>query len=464
MTVPPDTPLRLSVKTLHEARTPCVPAYDRRPEATIAHLGFGAFARAHLAVFADDLCRQGRPSLVRGVSLHSHRVADRLARQDFLYTVAEREPQTGVSLRVVGSVSSVTSGPAAALHAVSAPTTKLVTLTITEKGYDLHEGDLAHPHQPDSVLGVLALALARCREAGSDPPIIASLDNVMENGSVLRSRVGEIASHLDPTLPAWLADEVKFPNSVVDRMVPAPTERDMGDIGARLGLADLAGVSTEQHRSWVMSAADGMPALGEAGVQLVTDTGPFERRKLWLLNGPHSALAYCGILAGCTTIAEATEHGTVSTFVRKLVDDILRVARLPVAVQAESFALDALRRFQNPNLDHTCAKVAADGSRKLPQRFGSIVSARSEAGHDTDRFAVVVALWIALASKLEIQGSVLPSVEDPAGPRLHGATRDLGELARLFLEDRFDEHFVTGVTRALVRLPAEGMRLVEELA
>jgi fructuronate reductase len=458
-------PSRLSARTMQQAQTSCLPDYDRSPTATITHLGFGAFARAHLGVYADDLCHRGWPSFVRGVSLHSDDVVDQLAPQDCLYTVAEREPQTEPALSIIGSISSIASGPAAALDAVNAPGTRLVTLTITEKGYDLDEADVLRPDRPRSALGILALALSRYRDRGSVPPIIASLDNVMDNGNVLRSRVSEIASHLDGTLPDWINETVRFPNSVVDRMVPAITDPDLKDISTRLGLVDRAAVTTEQHRSWVMSNVDGLLPLGEVGVELVADIGPYERRKLWLLNGPHSAFAYCGILAGCLTIAEATDQRRVATFVRKLVDDILLVAGLPASVQAEHFAADALRRFQNPNLGHTCAKVAADGSHKLPQRFRKVVKARLDAGLDTARFALVVALWAAVASNLEIQGSVLPTIEDPVSTLLRRAAEahDPSHLARVALEDAFDERFTGAVAQALARLPREGMRLVEEL-
>jgi fructuronate reductase len=443
-----------------------VPSYDRAEFATVAHLGVGAFARAHLAVYADDLSRRGLPTLIRGVSMHNHRVEETLVPQDCLYTVAERETETELPLRVIGSITTVGTGPRAALDAISAPSTRLVTLTITEKGYDLETGDLEHPDRPNSALGVLALALARCQESGAAPPVIASLDNVLDNGTVLRSQVAAIAGRLDPTLPEWIANEVRFPNSVVDRMVPATAARDIADISTCLGLVDLAAVTTEHHRSWIMAAEEGLPPLADVGVELVGDTAPFERRKLCLLNGPHSALAYCGIMAGCTTIAEATDHVTVSAFVHRLVDDVLEVVRLPVALQADAFARDSLHRFGNQTLDHTCIKVAADGSRKLPQRFASIVTARNEARLDWARFAAVAAAWIAAAAGLGVRGTALPDIDDPAGPELRAvaARRDLDHLAEVALGAHFEPSFVAGVARSLERLLREGMDLIEELA
>ena len=156
-----------------------------------------------------------------------------------------------------------------------------------------------------SAPALIALALARRRRAGLDAPIFASLDNLLDNGNVLRSRVVAVAGRIDPSLAEWIAGDVRFPNSVVDRMVPAPTEQDAEDISSQLGLLDRAAVSAERHRSWVMRYVDGVSPLAEVGVELVDDVAPFERRKLWLLNGPHSAVAYGGLLAGFDTIAHA---------------------------------------------------------------------------------------------------------------------------------------------------------------
>jgi len=463
MTATTETQARLSARTLGFARAPSVPTYDRTISASIAHVGLGAFVRAHLAVYADDLSRLGRSALIRATSLHSHAVADQLTPQDCLYAVAEREPGADPPPRVIGSITSASTGPAAALDALGAPSTRLVTLTITEKGYDLTEEDLERPEHSPSALAVVTRALARCCDSGQMPPMIASLDNVMDNGVLLRSRVSEIAERLNPSLPRWIEEAVRFPSSVVDRMVPATTEQDIEDVSDQLGLVDLGAVTTERHRSWVMTEEAPLLPLSEVGVDIVEDIVPFEQRKLWLLNGPHSALAYCGILAGCTTIAEASNHPIVSVFVRRLVDDVLEVVDLPVRLQPKDFAMEALERFGNPSLGHTCAKVGADGSRKLPQRFGSIVVARRQAGLETTSFATVAALWVALASGLAIGGSNMAGVEDPASPRLRSAAvrHDLGQLVHLALNDGFEGDFVALVVDTLARLLQEGMGLLQ---
>ena len=175
---------------------------------------------------------------------------------------------------------------------------------------------------------------------------------------------------------------MRFPNSVVDRMVPATTDQDISEIAEQLGLVDLGAVTTERHRSWIVEADDTLEIFGTVGAELVEDITPFERRKLWLLNGPHSALAYGGLLLGRATIAGAASDDTVRRFTQGLVEDVLAVAEVPAALRPRCFAQEAMRRFANPNLRHACVQVGADGSRKLPLRFGTVVSARRRAGLD----------------------------------------------------------------------------------
>ena len=398
----------MTVERLSAANT-AVP-YDRTGPPTIVHLGVGAFARAHLAVYADDLLRAGHPAMVRGVSLRSRRAEEQLGPQDGLFTVDQREPGQDPELRVIGALASVGTGVEAAIAAIAAPTTALVTLTVTEKGYE-----------SDEVPGVIAHGLDRRRGTGP-PPVIASLDNVMDNGAVLRQRVLEATGKFDAGLSRWIMEHVAFPSSVVDRMVPATTPADLDAIAERLGHRDEAAVVAEQHRSWFLAEVDGLPPLADVGVQVVGDVGPYQWRKLWLLNGPHSALAYGGLLAGCETIADAAGHPVVAPFVRRLVDDVLEVAQRSPGIETTAFAADSLRRFANPELGHTCRQVGADGSRKLVQRLLPVITARAQLGLPTDRLAVAVAIWLAAMSGLRPQGVALPELDDPDAATLRTAT------------------------------------------
>jgi fructuronate reductase len=446
----------LSARTLARARTPALPGYDRAAAPVIAHIGFGSFARAHLAVYADDLLRRGEPALIRGVSIRSRRAQDELEPQDGLFTVAEREPDADTALRVIGALASMETGPTAALEALAAPSTRLVTLTITEKGYEPTADTTSAPV-------LIARALDQRRREGLAPPVLASLDNLLDNGSVLRTRVLDAAEDMEPSLAAWIASEVAFPSSVVDRMVPAPTEQDLGDIAAELGLIDLAAVSAERHRSWIIQSVDGLAPLADVGVELVDDVAPFERRKLWLLNGPHSAAAYCGLLAGHDTIASAVTDPTIARFVQERVADTLQVAAFPAALHAAAFADEALARFANPTLGHTCAQVGADGSSKLPQRLLPVVAARRERALGTGGFAVVAAIWIAATGGVEVRGVRLPSLEDPIASELHAAA-DRGDgmrgLCEIALGGRAEPDFVTEVATTLARLTTEGLAVL----
>jgi fructuronate reductase len=455
---------RLTASTLAQVRAAELPNYDRSSVPVIAHIGFGAFAKAHLGTYADELLRLGHPALIRGVSIRSRRAQDQLTPQDGLYTVAEREPGEDVTLRVVGALASMETGPAAALHALAAPTTKLVTLTITEKGYEVAREDQASSEAPASAPALIALALARRRRAGMQPPVFASLDNLLDNGQVLRSRVIEAANRFDPASAEWIAREAVFPRSVVDRMVPASTEQDLEDIGSRLGLTDRAAVSAERHRSWTIDAVESLAPFAAAGVELVTDIAPYERRKLWLLNGPHSAVAYCGLLTGCDTIASAVLQPSIAAFVSRLVDEILEVAEFPTALDPARFAGEALRRFANPTLGHTCMQVGADGSSKLPQRFLPVVVARRIRGLDTAAFAIVVAIWIAAAAGIPLRGATLPAPEDPIAPDLRGATSrggGLHHLAQIALGEHWEPPFVAEVTSKLRDLVEAGPGVLE---
>jgi fructuronate reductase len=458
------TTQRLSMSTLARAHVALVPDYERSSTQRITHLGVGAFARAHLGVYADDLNRCGWPALIRGVSLRSDRTERQMTPQDGLYTVAVREPEEDVTLRVVGSMTSVQTGVSAAVDAVSAATTELVTVTITESGYDIPPATAGRETPTPSVPEVIARALDRRRQGGGAPPIVASLDNLLGNGPILRSRVMEMADRLDPTLSSWIADEVSFPSSVVDRMVPAPTADDIADVQARLGLLDLAAVTAERHRSWILSAVDGLPPLADVGVQVVTDVTPFEKRKLWLLNGPHSAFAYCGLLAGCLTIAAAVRNTAVSSYVRRMIEDTLEIAHFPTFLDATRFAHDALNRFANPSLGHTCLQVGADGSRKLPQRLLPIIEARTANHLDTSRFATVVALWIASVGGLEISGAQLPAAVDPEGPRLRAAVADgdLSKVVEVALGRTYDAAFCGTVVESLRALSRDGLAVLTD--
>ena len=434
-----------------------LPGHLRSATPTIVHLGLGAFARAHLGVYADDLLAIGHPAMIRGVSLRSPRAEEQLACQDGLYSVLEREPGSPDQLRVVGSIHSAATGRLAAIEAIAAPATQLVTLTVTEKAY------AAGPDDETSVARVIAEGIA-ARRGEAPPLVVASLDNVADNGDVLREAVLAAAALLDAALVDRIADEVRFPCSVVDRMVPATTDADLREVEERLGFVDLAAVVAERHRSWIITRTAGLPPLADVGVVVVDDIEPYQRRKLWLLNGPHSALAYAGLLVGCTTIAEAATDGRVAPFVQALVGDVLAVADLPPATEAEAFAPETLRRFANPGLGHTCLQVGADGSRKLPQRILPVVGRAERAGRPTERFATVVAIWVAAVSGTEVAGGRLPPPDDPLAGELQRVARgaDLSALVDRALDGAGSHRFHGQVVERLQLLRSHGPVVLDD--
>ena len=387
---------RLSAATVGAGH---VPPYERGGPAPIVHLGVGAFARAHVGVYADELLRGGHDALVRGVSLRSSDAEARLGPQDGLYSVTEREPTGDGPPQVRGAFRSVGTGTAAAVEALADPSTTMVTLTVTEKGYGVDEAP-----------AVLAAGLA-ARDRSWPAPAVASLDNLADNGVLLRRRVLAAAERIDVDLARWIDAEVRFPCSVVDRMVPATTPADVDLVSARLGLRDQGAVIAERHCSWTIERVHGLPPLDTVGVELVDDIGPYQQRKLWLLNLPHSAFAYAGLLAGCDTIAQAAEHPEVVPFVAALVEEVLEVCEVP---GARAFAEDALQRFRNPTLGHTCVQVGADGSQKLPQRLLPVLAARRSRGLHAGRGVWVAALWSAAVAGVPLAGRTLPAVQDRA--------------------------------------------------
>ncbi len=201
---------------------------------------------------------------------------------------------------------------------------------------------------PSSAPALIALSLDRRRQAGLPAPVFAPLDNLLDNGTVLRARVLDEAERMDGALAAWIARDVCFPSSVVDRMVPAPTEAVLEEIAEELGLSDEAAVAAERHRSWIIRSVEGLAPLADVGVELVDDVAPFERRKLWLLNGPHSAVAYGGLLAGHATIAGAVEDPLIARFARDIVEDTLEVAAVSCCAATGSLRRRGVAAIRQP--------------------------------------------------------------------------------------------------------------------
>ena len=480
---------RLSSRTMSQARPPTIlPRYDRnRLEAGIVHLGLGAFVRGHLATYTDDLLaiEQGPWGIV-GVSLKRPDQRDRLAPQDGLYTTLQRDG-TGTQARVIGCLRQTRVAPeepAALVAAMAAPSCRIVSLTITEKGYghDPATGqldrshpdishDLDHPAAPRSAVGLIAAALQARRAAGLPPFTVLCCDNLAHNGRLLSGLVRDFAALRPGGLVNWIERNGAFPSTMVDRIVPALAPDDIEAAALATGLYDAAPVSHEPFRQWVIEDQFALerPAWEQVGAQLVTDVAPFEHMKLRLLNGAHSALAYLGYLAGYEAIPDVVADAVFRHYVRALWDEVIPVVPQPQGVDLQGYAGQLLSRFANTAIRHRTWQIAMDGSQKLPQRLLHSIRELLVQGRSIRCLALAVAAWIRYVGGLDEQGRPI-DVRDPLAGRLRSALDGAGPdparrvAAVLGVEAVFGaelprvDTFVASVSDAYVLLLARGAR------
>ena len=464
------------------------PAYDRAATRIgVVHLGIGAFHRAHQAVYLDDRLAAGEPGwAICGASLRSPDTRDALGPQDGLYTLAVRSG-AGERLRVVGSVRQLLvapSHPEALLQAMSDPAVRIVSLTVTEKGYchdpatgTLREdhpdivADFSHPREPRSAPGYLAEALRRRRAAGLAPFTVLCCDNLPANGRTVRTVVSRFADLVDPDLGRYVAGEVAFPSTMVDRIVPATTDADRAAIADCLGVQDAWPVMTEPFTQWVIEDrfGAGRPRLEDSGATLVGDVAPYELMKLRLLNGSHSTLAYLGYLAGYETVSDVMADAAFARLVRGLMDEeVTPTLTVPPDADLAGYKRSLQERFANPALKHRTWQIAMDGSQKLPQRLLGTIRDRLAAGAPIRRLALGVAAWMRYASGVDEGGRPI-DVRDPMSARLKALADEAGPVAdrlapallgigEIFGDLARDPRFAAPVTEALRRLLAEGAK------
>ncbi len=452
----------------------------------IVHLGLGAFHRSHMAVYVDDLLAQGAGRwAISGVSLRSPAVHDALAPQDGLYTLVERGPDAP-RFRVIGAVKEILvapEGPERVLGRMARSGTHIVSLTVTEKGYchapatgvldETHPDilhDLTDPDAPKSAIGFLVSALDRRRRADLPPFTVLSCDNLPSNGDTARGIVQRFADLVDPAFGRWVEDHVAFPNTMVDRIVPATTDADRDAVAGALCCHDSWPVVTEPFRQWVIEDefCDGRPDWDAVGAQLTEDVAPFELVKLRLLNGAHSSLAYLGYLAGYETVSDAMADPNMAAFLRRLMDDeVTPTLDVPPATDLTAYK-DALKeRFCNPALKHRTWQIAMDGSQKLPQRLLDPVRDRLANGQPIDCLALGRAAWMCYVTGIDEQGKPI-DVRDPFAEALRDRAAKAGDdssalaVALLGVEEIFgtdlplSEQFRAAVARSLDGLFVRG--------
>lgn len=422
---------RLSSSSLHALPGNVArPAYDRaavRPG--VVHLGIGAFHRAHQAVAFDDALNAGdlRWGIV-GASLRSPQVREQMTPQDGLYTLLVRDGETA-RRRIIGAVGRVivaSEDPQALLDALTSPDTHIVTLTVTEKGYKLDPvtgmlieddpqlaADLVSLESPETAPGFLVAALGQRRARGLPPFTVISCDNLPHNGSRLRRAVLGLAVRHDPDLARWIEAEGAFPETMVDRIVPATTADDIAALAEELGVEDQAMVKTEPFFQWVIEDrfCGPRPDFG-AGVKLTAAVAPWEEAKLRLLNGAHSGIAYLGGLAGIGHVHEVLALPEARAFVEALWDEAQTTLTPPPELDVAAYRRELMARFDNPALRHGTRQIAMDGSQKLPQRLLASIAARLEAGQSIGVLSLAVAGWIRWQAGRDDQGNA-HDVDDP---------------------------------------------------
>lgn len=414
--------MRLSAATLSAVKgTVERGSYDRDVQAIgIIHLGIGAFHRAHQAWYTDRAMDGGdRDWAIAGVSLRSPMVAEQLNPQDGLYTVVERSA-AGDKARLIGAVREVIvapQDPTALAARLAAPTTHIISLTITEKGYcRAPDGSLDDAlAAAGSIYPHLADAMRQRRTAGIAGLTLLSCDNLAGNGEQLQRLMGEYLDRHAPDLRAWFDAECACPSTMVDRIVPATTSDDLTAVEAQLGLRDEAAVVTEPFSQWVIEDrfAGPRPGWEKVGAQLVSDVEPYETAKLRMLNGAHSALAYLGLERGHEFVHQAIGDPVLRPLIERLMRDEAATSIAAAPEQdLDAYTADLLARFGNPALNHRLAQIAMDGSQKIPQRWLQTLAAHAARGERCPAILTALGAWLRHA-----RGDQRP-VDDPLAERL----------------------------------------------
>ncbi|WP_034455405.1 mannitol dehydrogenase family protein [Buttiauxella noackiae] len=466
-----------------------LPKYDRsKLVSRIVHLGFGAFHRAHQAVYADILANEHgsdwgycEVNLIGG----EQQIAD-LKQQDNLYSVAEMSADAW-HCSVVGVVKEAihaqVDGLEAVFTAMTQPEVAIVSLTVTEKGYchtpatgtilldhPLIAHDLANPQQPKSAPGVIVEALARRKAAGLPAFSVMSCDNMPENGHVTRNVITAYAQAINPELATWIESHVTFPSTMVDRIVPAATAETLEQVAKATGVADPVAIACEPFRQWVIedNFVAGRPEWEKAGAELVKDVLPYEEMKLRMLNGSHSFLAYLGYLAGYQHISECmldeNYRRTAHALMLQEQAPTLKVQGVDLAKYADSL----IARYTNPALRHRTWQIAMDGSQKLPQRWLDSIRWHLANGSKFSLLALGVAGWMRYVGGVDEQGNaievsdpLLSAIEQAVSASQEGENRvkALLGLKTIFGEDLpANEKFVAQVTESYLALRENGAK------
>jgi fructuronate reductase len=411
------------------------PAYDRALlQPGIVHIGPGAFHRAHQAAFIDTVLQKDPRWAITAIALRSRETTDALRAQDGLFTL--KTLGSGGETQVIGAICEALSAadePQAALTALGSPGTRLITLTITEKGYclgadgslDLGHADITHDiarrGAPRSAIGWLVAGLAQHKAQGTPPPVILSCDNLEANGVKLAQAAAELARQSDRALAGWIEHNVLFPRTMVDSITPASDTPFLDAVSEELGVRDAAAVKREMFTSWVIEACDceAIAVLGDAGAVLTRDVAGHALVKLRVLNGAHSALAWLGLALGHNSVAGAMADDWLGGEAARLIrEEIMPSLQAPDGLDLATYADAVLERFANPAISHLLSQIAWDSSQKLPVRLLGTVADNLAAGRPVARLGRAIAAWIRFVVRSARSGAPL---SDPLAQLLEAA-------------------------------------------
>jgi mannitol 2-dehydrogenase len=462
------------------------PSYDRSQVRTgIVHIGVGGFHRSHQAMYVDRLLErgQGQEWGICGVGVlpSDRRMAEVMAAQDGLYTLVVKHADGSLDARVVGSIVEyllAPDDPEAVIERMADERTRIVSLTVTEGGYnispvtgafDATHPDIAHDLEPGVLprtsFGLITEALNRRRQRGLAPFTVVSCDNIQHNGEVARRSFSAFAALRDPGLGAWMAEEVPFPSSMVDRITPATTDEDRAEVAERFGIDDGWPVVCEPFTQWVLEDrfSLGRPPLEDVGVQVVDDVEPYELMKLRLLNATHQALCYPGHLAGYRLVHEAAQDPVFRDFLLAYMErEAIPTLRPVPGIDLRRYCADVIERCSNPAIRDTLARLAFDGSERLPKWLLPVIRENLAAGRDVRLSAAVVASWARYAEGVDEQGRPIEVVDSRRDSLMANARRQR-EDPLAFVADRElfgdlidDERFTTPYRAALASLHEHG--------
>ncbi|RZT25048.1 mannitol 2-dehydrogenase [Mycobacterium sp. BK558] len=395
------------------------PTYDRSEIGVgIVHFGVGGFHRAHQAMYVDQLLERG---LARewgicgvGVMPADQRMKQALDAQDGLYTLILKNPDGSRDVRVVGSILDfryAPDDPEAVIELLAAPTTRMVSLTITEGGYQIENATEL------SVFGLVTESLARRRTRGIASPTIVSCDNIEGNGDIARRAFTEYADRFHPGLSEWMAEHTKFPNSMVDRITPVTTPEVVSALAQDYDLEDQWPVVAEPFTAWVLEDdfADGRPPLEEVGVLMVSDVTPYELMKLRLLNAGHQGLCYFAYLAGYRLVHEAAGDPLFAEFLLAYMDSEATPTLKPVpGIDLSDYKRTLIERFANPGVRDTIARLCADSSDRIPKWLLPVIRANLDSDRPVRLSAAIVASWARYAEGVDEQGDAIQVVDQLA--------------------------------------------------